>query len=49
MNKGTTLPCSVSGLHLFDLFINDMDIEKNKLNHLVKFVDDTTILVKVCK
>ena len=25
----------------------DLDIEKNKLNHLVKFADDTTILVKV--
>ena len=29
--------------------INDLDIEKNKLNNLVKFADDTTILVKLCK
>ena len=48
VNKGTTQG-SVSGPHLFDLFINDLDIEINKLNHLVKFADDTTILVKVCK
>ena len=40
---------SVSGPHLFNLFINDLDIEKNKLNLLVKFADDTTILIKVCK
>ena len=48
LNKGTTQG-SVSGLHPFNLFINNLDIEKNKLNHLVKFSDDTTILVKVCK
>ena len=40
---------SVSEPHLFNLFINDLNIEKNKLNLLVKFADDTTILIKVCK
>ena len=30
------------------LFI-DLEIEKNELNHLVKYANDTTILVKVCK
>ena len=44
MNKGTTQD-SVSGLHLFNLFINDF----NDLTSIIKYADDTTLLVKVCK
>ena len=48
VNKGTTQG-SVSGQRLFNLLSNDLDIGKKKINLLVKFADDTTILVKVCK
>ena len=49
MNKGTTQG-SVSGPHLFNLFINNLAIGDNDLvTSIVKYADDTTLLVKVCK
>ena len=48
MNKGTTNG-SVSGPHLFNLFINDLAIRDNGLTSIVKYVDNTTLQVKVCK
>jgi len=39
----------VSGPYLFNLFINDLDINENELTFMIKFADDTTLLVKVCK
>ena len=32
-----------------NLFINDLDINENELTSIIKFADDTTFLVKVCK
>ena len=46
MNKGTTQG-SLSRPHLFNLFINDLAIRDNDLNIIVKYADDTTLLVKV--
>ena len=48
VNKGTTQG-SVSGPHLFNLFINDLPIRDNDLTSIVKYAHDTTLLVKVCK
>ena len=48
VNKGTTRG-SVSGPHLFNLFNNDLAIRDNDLTSIVKYADDTTLLVKVCK
>ena len=48
VNKGTTQG-SVSGPHLFNLFINDLAIRDNDLSSIVKYADDTTLQVKVCK
>ena len=48
VKKGTTQG-SVSGPHLFNLFINDLAIRDNDLTSIVKYADDTTLLVKVCK
>ena len=39
---------SVSVLHFCNLLFNDLNIEKNELNHLVKYADNITILVKEC-
>ena len=43
VNKGTAQG-SVSGPHLFNLFIHD----DNTLTSIVKYADDTTLQVKVC-
>ena len=40
---------SLSGPHLFNLFINDLAIRDNELTSIVKYADDTTLPVKVCK
>ena len=42
-------PGSVSGPHLFNFFINDLAIRDNNLTSIVKYANDTTLLVKVCK
>ena len=46
MNKGTTQG-SASRPHLFNLFINDLAIRDNDLTIIIKYADDTTLLVKV--
>ena len=46
MNKGTTQG-SVSGPHLFNLFINVLVIRDCDLTSIVKYADETTLLVKV--
>ena len=48
VNKGATQG-SVSGPHLFNFFINDLAIRDNDLTSIVKYANDTTLLVKVCK
>ena len=48
VNKGTTQG-SVSGPYLFNFFINDLTIRDNDLTSIVKYADDTTLLVKVLK
>lgn len=48
VNKGTTQG-SVSGPHPFNLVTNDPDIVENEPSHIVKYADDTTVQVKVCK
>ena len=48
VNKGTTQG-RVSGPHLLNLFINDLAIRDNDLTSIVKYADDTALLVKVCK
>ena len=48
VNKGTTQG-SVSGPHFLNLFINDLAIRDNDLTSIIKYADDTTLLVKVCK
>ena len=48
VNNGTTQG-SGSGPHLFNLFINDLAIRDNELTNIVKYADDSTLLVKVCK
>ena len=49
VNKGTTQG-SVSGPHFLNLFINNLAISQdNDLTSIVKYADDTTLLVKVCK
>ena len=46
VNKGTTQG-SVSGLYLFNVFLNDLDIFHNDVPVLSKYADDSTILALV--
>ena len=39
----------VSGTYLFDIFINDLNIDSNPMTHLVKYAHDTAIQVNVNK
>ena len=48
VNKGTTQG-SVTGPHLFNVFINELAIRDNELTSIVKYAHDSTLLVKVCK
>ena len=48
--EGTTQgSVRLSGPHLFNLFINGLAIRDNELTSIVKYADDSTLLVKVCK
>ena len=46
VNNSTTQG-SVSGPYLFNLFINDLNIDSNPMTHLIKYADGTTIQVKI--
>lgn len=48
MNKGTAQG-SVSGPHLFNLFNHALAMRDNDLTSILKYADDTTLQVKVCK
>ena len=49
VNRSTTQG-SISGLYLFNLFLNDLDVTQYcKDSDLTKYADDTSILVTVCK
>lgn len=39
----------VSGPYLFNIFINDLNIDSNPMIHLVKYAHDTAIQVNVSK
>ena len=44
VNKGTTQG-SVSGPHLFTIFLNDLEISLNGKDILFKYADDTSIVI----
>ena len=46
INRGTTQG-SVSGPYLFNIFINDLEINLNNQPALFKYADDTTIVIPV--
>lgn len=48
VNKGTTQG-SVSGPHLFNLFINDLEVRNCPNTTLIKFADDSSILIPITK
>ena len=48
VNKGTTQG-SVSGPHLFTIFLNDLEISLNGKDILFKYADDTSIVSPVWK
>ena len=48
VNKGTTQG-SVSGPHLFTIFLNDLEISLNGKDILIKYADDTSIVSPMWK
>ena len=48
VNKGTTQG-SVSGPYLFNIFLNDLEIDGYKDISLFKYADDSTVLVTITK
>ena len=48
VNKGAAQG-SVSGLHLFNVFLNDLEINLRSTPALFKYADDSTIVVPVWK
>ena len=44
-----TRKCEQNGLHLFNIFINDLTIRDNPSTSLVKYADDTTLLCAIKK
>jgi hypothetical protein len=47
-DKGTTQG-SVSGPHLFNIFLNDLNLELDGLDVLFKYADDSTIVAPIWK
>ena len=47
MNQGTTQGSARGPHHFNSVFINDLAIRDNELTSIVKYVDDTTLLVEV--
>ena len=45
VNKGTTQG-SASGPYIFNLFINDLEIENSSHTHLIKYADDSSLSVE---
>ena len=48
VNKGTTQG-SVSGPFLFNIFLNDLEINLGSESAVIKYADDTSIIVPVWK
>ena len=48
VNKGT-MQGSVSGPHKFNLFINDLEMHNCPNTSLIKFADDSSLLVPILK
>ena len=48
VNKGT-MQGSLSGPHLFKLFINDLEMDNCPNTSLIKFADDSSLLVPILK
>ena len=48
VNKGTTQG-SISGPHLFNIFLNDLNITFGNHDALFKYADDSTITAPVCR
>ncbi len=48
VNKGTTQG-SVSGLHLFNIFLNDLNLELDGLDVLFKYADDSNTVLQFGK
>lgn len=48
VNRGTTQG-SVSGPYLFNIFLNDLNLDNDSVSSLVKYADDSTIVASVKK